>query len=62
VTLALAPSVQRQCRAATDAYVLYGERLRASVEAMLHRLHASGRADGSAHCSWPPYWTVGSMR
>jgi len=62
VTVALAPSLQRQCRAATDAYALYGERLRPSVEAMLYRLHASGRLDGSPYCSWPPYWTVGSMR
>jgi len=62
VTAALAPSLQRQCRAATDAFALYGERLRPSVESMLQRLHASGRPDGSAFCSWPPYWTVGSNR
>ena len=62
VSAALAPSLQRQCRAATDAYAMYGERLRPSVESMLQRLHASGRADGTAFCSWPPYWTVGSNR
>ena len=63
VTLALAPSVQRQCRAATDAYAIYGERLRTSVESMLYRMHASGRFEGSAFCSWPPYWTgAGSVR
>jgi hypothetical protein len=62
VSAALAPNRQRQCRAAMDAYALYGERLRPSVESMLQRLHASGRADGTAFCSWPPYWTVGSSR
>lgn len=62
VAAALAPSIQRQCRAATDAYALYGERLRSSVEALLYRLHASGHLDGSPYCSWPPYWTVGAVR
>ena len=62
VTAVLAPSLQRQCRAATDAYALYGDRLRPSVESMLQRLHTTGRLDGTAFCSWPPYWTVGSNR
>ena len=62
VTAVLAPNLQRQCRAATDAYALYGERLRPSVESMLQRLHATGRLEGTAFCSWPPYWTVGSNR
>jgi len=62
VTATLAPNLQRQCRVATDAYALYGERLRSSVESMLQRLHASGRLDGSPFCAWPPYWTVGSNR
>jgi serine/threonine protein kinase len=62
VAVTLAPSLQRQCRVATDAYAQYGERLRSSVESMLQRLQASGRADGSPFCAWPPYWTVGSSR
>ena len=62
VAATLAPNLQRQCRAATDAYAQYGERLRSSVESMLQRLQASGRADGSPFCAWPPYWTVGSSR
>ena len=56
VSLALAPQPERQCRAALNAYALHGERLRAPVEAMLFRAHASGRAEGSALCEWPPHW------
>ena len=56
VSLALAPQPERQCRAAINAYATHGERLRASVEAMLYRAHASGRAEGSALCEWPPHW------
>ena len=63
VTLALAPSVERQCRAAINAYAMYGERLRSPVEAMLYRVHSSGRADRSPLCEWPPYWAAnGRMR
>jgi hypothetical protein len=56
VTLALAAQPERQCRAAINAYALHGERVRPAVEAMLYRAHASGRAEGSALCEWPPYW------
>lgn len=56
VSLALAPQPERQCRAAINAYAMHGERLRPSVEAMLYRAYASGRAEGSALCEWPPHW------
>ena len=56
VSLALAPQPERQCRAAINAYAMHGERLRSSVEAMLYRAYASGRAEGSALCEWPPHW------
>ncbi|MEO8313090.1 MAG: hypothetical protein ABI520_18105, partial [Caldimonas sp.] len=58
VVLALAPNVERQCKAALDVYALYGERLRAPVEAMLHSANASGRASGSSLCEWPPHWVA----
>jgi hypothetical protein len=58
VTLALAPDLERQCRAALDVVALYGERLRAPVEAMLQSAHASERARQSAFCEWPPHWVV----
>ena len=44
VTLALAPNLERQCKAALDVYAIYGERLRAPIEAMLQSANASGRA------------------
>jgi tetratricopeptide (TPR) repeat protein len=56
VTLALVPDPQRQCRAAVNAYAMYGERLRVPVEAMLQRVHATGRSDASPLCEWPPHW------
>jgi hypothetical protein len=56
VTLALAPNLERQCKAALDVVALYGERLRAPVEAMLESAHASERARQSAFCEWPPHW------
>ncbi len=56
VSLAIAAQPERQCRAAINAYSLHGERLRGSVEALLYRAHASGRAEGSALCEWPPHW------
>jgi len=56
VSLALAPQPERQCRAAISAYAKHGERVRSSIEAMLYRAYASGRAPGSALCEWPPYW------
>lgn len=58
VLIALAPDLGRHCRAAVNAYAMYGERLRAPVEAMLYRMHSSGRAERSALCEWPPYWTA----
>ena len=56
ISLALAPQPERQCWAAINAYAMNGERLRSSVEAMLYRAHASGRAVGSAPCEWPSHW------
>ena len=56
VTLALDADPQRQCRAAINAYAMYGERLRVPVEAMLQRVRAAGRSDASPLCEWPPYW------
>lgn len=58
VLIALAPDLGRQCRAAVNAYAMYGERLRAPVEAMLYRMHSSGRAERSALCEWPPHWAA----
>lgn len=63
VTVALAPSLERQCRAAINAYALYGERLRPSVEAMLYRAHSSGKSEQPAFCEWPAHWmTTRQMR
>ena len=62
VSLALAPNLERQCKAALDVYALYGERLRAPIEAMLQSANASGRANGSAFCEWPPHWVVSGAR
>jgi hypothetical protein len=58
VTVALAPSIERQCRAALNAYAIHGEPVRASVEAMLYRVHASGRSERSPFCEWPAHWMV----
>ena len=58
VTVALAPSVQRQCRIAADAYAMFGERLRPSIESMLFRLREAGRTESSPFCGWPPFWAV----
>lgn len=55
VSLAAAPNVERQCRAAVDLVALYGERLRAPAEAMLHSAH-DAVPRGSPFCEWPPYW------
>jgi hypothetical protein len=62
VTMALAPSAHRQCRVAADAYALYGERLRPSVEWMLSRLQGSGGTEGSPFCGWPPFWSLNGSR
>ena len=62
VTLSLAPNLERHCKAALDVYAIYGERLRAPIEAMLQSANASGRANGSALCEWPPHWVVSGVR
>ena len=61
VTLAIAPDLERQCRAAINAYAAYGEPLRSSIEAMLYLAHASGRSSRSPFCEWPPYWMATSQ-
>ena len=58
VALALAGGSERQCRAAIDAYALYGESLRSPVEAMLYRANAAGRSPRSRLCEWPPHWSA----
>jgi hypothetical protein len=62
VSLSLAPNLERHCKAALDVYAIYGERLRAPIEAMLQSANASGRANGSALCEWPPHWVVSGAR
>ncbi|MDQ6628199.1 MAG: hypothetical protein M3Z29_07100, partial [Pseudomonadota bacterium] len=62
VSLAVAPNLDRQCRAAMDTYTIYGERMRAPVEAMLYSAHASRRATQASACEWPPRWTLTSGR
>jgi hypothetical protein len=63
VALSLAPHLERQCKAALDVYALYGERLRAPVEAMLQSASASGRSDAGPFCEWPAQRLVsGSVR
>ena len=61
VTLALAPNLERQCKAAINAYAIHGEALRPSVEAMLYRVHTSGRSERSPFCEWPPHWMTTSQ-
>ena len=61
VVLALAPNLEQQCKAAIRAYATYGEPLRSPVEAMLHRVHSSGRATRSPFCEWPPHWMATSQ-
>ena len=62
VALSLGGSSDRQCRAAMDAYAMYGEALRTPVEAMLQRASAPGRATRSRLCEWPPHGSAASMR
>ena len=62
VTVALAGSVERNCKAGLIALASYGERVREPVEAMLHRIHAQGRAYESPYCAWPPNGAVGMRR
>jgi hypothetical protein len=58
VSLAVASNVDRQCRAALDAYVMFGDRLRGAVETVVYDAHASGSSALSSFCQWPPRWTV----
>ena len=58
VSLALAAQPERQCRAAINAYTQHGERLRAPVEAMLHRASQSPRTQSAQLCEWPPHWVA----
>jgi serine/threonine protein kinase len=58
VSLAVASNVDRQCRAALDAYVMFGDRLRGAVETVVYDAHASGSSSLSSFCQWPPRWTV----
>ena len=50
VSLALAPNLERHCRAALDAFAIYGERLRVPVETMLAGVAASRRATQAPSC------------
>ncbi len=59
VTLALSPSLERQCRAAASAYASHGPALRGPAEAMLARIRSWGRSGESPFCRWPPNWWVG---
>jgi hypothetical protein len=59
LTLALTPSLERQCRAAASAYAAHGAPLRAPTEAMLARIRTWGRSNESPFCRWPPNWWVG---
>jgi hypothetical protein len=62
VTVALAGSVDRNCKAGLSAITHYGERVREPVEAMLYRIHTQGRAFESPYCAWPPSWAAGMRR
>jgi len=62
VTVALAGSVERNCKAGLSAIANYGERVREPVEAMMYRIHAQGRAYDSPYCAWPPSGSAVGMR
>ena len=62
VALALTPDVERSCRAAIGAYAMFGERLRAPVQALLYRVRAQGRDYDSASCAWPVYRTAATWQ
>jgi hypothetical protein len=62
VTLALAPNVDRLCKAALDVVALYGERLRTPVEAMLQSAQLSRSGQQSPFCEWPPHWVASGAR
>jgi len=59
VTVALAGSIEQNCKAARNAIANYGERMREPAEAMLNRIYTQGRAYESPYCAWPPTWAVG---
>jgi hypothetical protein len=59
VTLVLSPSLGQTCRAASAAFALHGERLRAPAEALLARIRTWGRSQESPFCRWPPSWPIG---
>ena len=50
--VALTSDLDRSCRAALGAYSMYGERLRAPVQAMIYRVQAQGRDRDSTACRW----------
>ncbi|HZQ63278.1 MAG TPA: hypothetical protein VFC24_18110, partial [Casimicrobiaceae bacterium] len=50
--LSLTTDVDRSCRAALGAYNMFGERLRAPVQAFMYRVHAQGRDRDSISCRW----------
>jgi len=54
VSLAVSPNAERACRAATGAYLAWGERLRDAVEALVYRAHQWYPAEHSPDCEWPP--------
>ena len=62
VTLSLAPNLERQCQAALDVYAIYGERLRAPVEAMLQAASAAGRGSAAPSCEWPRALASSALR
>jgi len=62
VTVALAGSVERNCKAGLSALANYGERVREPVEAMMYRIHAQGRAFDSPYCAWPSSGSAVGMR
>ena len=55
VSLAAAPNVERQCRAALDLVAVHGERMRLPAEALLRSAQAASPRSSSL-CEWPPYW------
>jgi hypothetical protein len=59
VTVALAGSIEQNCKAARNAIANYGERVREPSEAMLYRIYSQGRAYESPYCAWPPTWAAG---
>ena len=60
VELALSSDVDRSCRDAMDAYVMYGERLRMPVDGLMRRVHAQARSRLPPACTWPGEGMVAS--